>query len=52
MARNRIVNVVAIKWQANPFHELCKLKAKELGIRYSEAVNLIKLQDELSKING
>lgn len=50
MARNRIVNVVAVKWQANPFHELCKLKAKELGIKYSEAVNLIRLEQELAQL--
>ena len=50
MARKRIVNVVAIRWEANPFHELCKLKAKELGIKYSQAVILIRLQDEMSKV--
>lgn len=48
--RRRIYNTVAIKWERNPFHELCKLRAKELGITYGEAVRLIKLQDELAKI--
>lgn len=52
MARKRIVNVVAVRWEANPFHELCKLKAKELGIKYSEAVSLIRLQDELAKLSA
>lgn len=50
MARPRIISVIAIKWEANPFHELCKLKASELGIKYSEAVKLIKLQDELAQL--
>lgn len=50
MARKRIYTVAAIRWEANPFHELCKIKAKELGIRYSEASTLIRLQDELSKL--
>ena len=50
MARKRIINVVAVRWEANPFHELCKLRARELGIRYSDAAKLIRLQDELGKL--
>lgn len=50
MSRTRIYTAVAVRWERNPFHELCKLKAKELGITYSEAVRLITLQDELSKL--
>lgn len=48
--RKRIYNTVAIKWERNPFMELAKLRAKEMNITVKEAVNLIKLQDELSKI--
>lgn len=48
--RKRIYSAKAMRWERNPFHELCKLKAKELGIKYSEAVRLITLQDELAKI--
>lgn len=50
MARKRIIVPVAVRWEANPFWELAKLKAKELGIRPSEAARLIRLQDELSKV--
>jgi endonuclease V-like protein UPF0215 family len=49
MARQRIYNVVGIKWERNPLHELGKLRAKELGISVTEAIRLIQLQDELGK---
>jgi hypothetical protein len=48
--RKRILSPVAVRWEANPLWELAKLKGKELGIKTSEAVRLIQLQDELSKI--
>ena len=48
--RKRIYTPVAIRWTRNPFHELAKLRANELGISYADAVSLIKLQDELSKL--
>jgi hypothetical protein len=48
--RKRILTPVAVRWEANPLWELAKIRAKELGITPSEAVRLIKLQDELSKI--
>lgn len=48
--RKRIYSAKALRWEHNPFHELCKLKAKELDIKYSEAARLITLQDELAKL--
>ncbi len=48
--RKRILTPVAVRWEANPLWELAKLKAKELGITPSDAVKLIQLQDELSKL--
>jgi len=50
MARKRILTPVAIRWNRNPLHELGKLRAKELNISVSDAIRLIQLQDELSKI--
>lgn len=48
--RKRIITIVAKQWERNPFHELCKLRAKELGISVREASRLIQLQDELAKL--
>jgi len=48
--RERIYNIVAVRWDRNPLHELAKLKAKELGISVREATNLIQLETELAKI--
>lgn len=48
--RKRIYNIVAVKWDRNPLHELGKLRAKELNISIADAIKLIQLQDELSKI--
>lgn len=48
--RKRIYTPAAIRWEANPLHELGKLKARELGITTSEAIALIQLEDELAKI--
>lgn len=50
MARKRITTIIAVRWESNPLWELAKLQAKELGITPSDAVRLIKLQDELAKL--
>jgi len=50
MARKRIYSIIAVRWDRNPLHELGKLRAKELGISVKDAIRLITLQDELSKI--
>jgi len=47
--RQRIYSIVAVRWDRNPLHELGKLKAKELGVSVTDAIRLIKLQDELGK---
>jgi len=48
--RKRILTPVAVRWEGNPLWELAKIKAKELNISTNDAVRLIKLQDELSKL--
>lgn len=48
--RQRIYSIVAVKWDRNPLHELGKIRARELGISVKDAIRLITLQDELSKI--
>ncbi|WZE63532.1 hypothetical protein PANI_CDS0012 [Maribacter phage Panino] len=48
--RKRITRPIAVRWERNPFHELCKLRSKELGISYKEAVSLLTLEHELAKI--
>lgn len=48
--RKRIFTPVGIRWEANPYHELVKLRAKEHGITYREASNLLQLEHELAKI--
>ena len=48
--RKRIYSPVALKWQHNPFHELCKKVARDNNISYREASNLLILEQELAKI--
>ena len=48
--RKRILTPCAIRWESNPFWELAKIKARELGIKTSDAVRLIQLQDEIGKL--
>ena len=50
--RKRTYRATAVRWEANPFEELAKIRAKENGITISEAKDLLRLEHELAKIKA